>query len=337
MLRRRIIVLVSLVAVVSLASCGKSSSKHAVSKTTTTVAPKIAPLTGLPDASGASQKRSSLTVKIENTPEARPQTGIDMADVVYEEVVEGNITRFATIFNSQSPDTVGPIRSVRGMDPNIVWPLGGVFAYSGGTQVNVQKINGAPVLTIDETKAGDAMFRKSGKAAPHNLFGYPDKMWAKNGNPGPVPPRPLFHYGKVGAFTGEAVTSFTANFSRGYAPTYTWDAASKTWKRAIDAAPFMASDGKQVAPTNVIVQFTSYPAVSEGETLGTGQAWIFSNGQVVKGTWNRTVKENPTEFLAANGSRIELTPGSTFVELLPNTAAVDVVSPPTTTAATTKP
>ena len=72
-------------------------------------------------------------MKIENTPEARPQSGLDVADVVYEEVVEGGITRFWAIFNSHAPDHVGPIRSVRRMDPDIVSPLGGVVAYSGGT------------------------------------------------------------------------------------------------------------------------------------------------------------------------------------------------------------
>ena len=121
--------------------------------TTTTKAPPIAPLTGLVDPSGASLTRPAMSVKVENTPDARPQAGLDQADVLYEEVVEGNITRFVAIFNSQIPDVIGPVRSVRAEDPDIVWPIGGIFAYSGGAQVNVNAINAAPVNAIDESAA----------------------------------------------------------------------------------------------------------------------------------------------------------------------------------------
>ena len=143
--------------------------------TTTTVAVPIAPLTGLPDPSGASLTRPALSVKVENTADARPQAGIDQADVVYEEVVEGNITRFVAIFNSAVPDVIGPVRSVRAEDPDIVWPLGGIFAYSGGAQVNVDAINAAPVHAVDEDAAGSAMVRNEPsqppRDAPHNLYG----------------------------------------------------------------------------------------------------------------------------------------------------------------------
>ena len=136
-----------------LTACGGGGSKSAVPKrttttvpaTTTTVAPPTAPLTGLPDPTGASRARPVLSVKVENTPDARPQAGIDQADVVYEEVVEGNITRFLAMFNSTVPAVIGPVRSVRQEDPDIVWPVGGIFAYSGGAAVNVDAINAAPL------------------------------------------------------------------------------------------------------------------------------------------------------------------------------------------------
>src|SRR5262249_53671672 len=133
--------------------------------TTTTVFVPTAPLTGRPDPSETSQTRSALSVKIENTPEARPQSGLDVADVVYEEVVEGGITRFWAIFSSAAPQVVGPIRSVRLMDPNIVTPLGGVVAFSGGTPDNVALIRSTPTVTVDEDNAGDAFFRESTRFA----------------------------------------------------------------------------------------------------------------------------------------------------------------------------
>jgi len=193
------------------AACGSGSAAQTTATTrstappttTTTVFVPTAPLTGLPDPSGASQTRAALSVKIENTPEARPQSGLDVADVVYEEVVEGGITRFWAIFNSAAPAVVGPIRSVRLMDPNIVTPIGGVVAYSGGTPDNVALIRATPTVTVDENNAGDAFFRESTRFAPHNLYGDTSKLWARGGEP--VPPHPLFTYlAKGESFAGLA-------------------------------------------------------------------------------------------------------------------------------------
>src|ERR1039458_3522729 len=150
------------------------------STTTTTTLPQYptAPLTGLPDPSGLSVKRPALTVKIENTPQALPQWGIDQADVVYEEIVNGGITRLAAIFNSHAPAKVGPVRSVRPTDTQVVWPLGGIFAYSGGAPYAVASISTAPVKLIDESSAGTAMFRDPNLYAPHNLFAIAPQLFA---------------------------------------------------------------------------------------------------------------------------------------------------------------
>ena len=227
--------------------------------TTTTTAPPIAPLTGLPDPSGASLRRAALSVKIENTPEARPQSGLAQADVVYEEVVEGGITRFWAVFSTGAPDTVGPIRSVRLMDPDIVSAIGGVVAFSGGTADNVALVRACPVVWVDESNAGDAFFRSNDRYAPHNLYGYPDKLWARGGEP--VPPRPLFTYLAAGAsFGGERIDQFRVGLSPGYDPTYTYDAASRTWKRSYGTTAFNDVNGTQIAPTTVVVQFVDYPA-----------------------------------------------------------------------------
>lgn len=151
-----------------------------------------APLTGRPDLTGVAHRRAALAVKIENTPDARPQAGLDTADVVYEEQVEGGITRFWAVFNSVSPGDVGPIRSVRAMDPNIVAPLGGIAAFSGGTLPNETRIRQAPVTWVDQTNAGPAYYRTPTRAAPHNLYAHTAFLWERPARP--VPPPPLFHY-----------------------------------------------------------------------------------------------------------------------------------------------
>ena len=307
--------------------------------TTTTVFVPTAPLTGLPDPSGASQTRAALSVKIENTPEARPQSGLDVADVVYEEVVEGGITRFWAIFNSAAPQVVGPIRSVRFMDPNVVWPIGGVVAFSGGTNANVALIRDTPTVNVDENNAGDAFFRESTRFAPHNLYGDTAKLWARGGEP--VPPHPLFTYlGKGETFVGDGIDQFRVGFNPGYDPTYTWDPATKTWKRSYGQFPFNDVSGQQVAPKNVIVQFVHYPAGAEGELIGEGEAWVFSDNKLLRGKWVKPNAETPTQFLNSFGVPIALTPGRTWVELLPTGSPVDLVAsppPPPTTIPPTLP
>jgi hypothetical protein len=301
--------------------------------TATTPPVPVAPETGRPDPTGASLTRPALWVKIENTPEARPQMGLDMADVVYEQVTEGGITRFISLFNSQIPDVVGPIRSTRAMDSDVAAPLGGVFAYSGGIPQSVGLINQAPVAAINETAAGPAMFRDRSKRAPHNLYGHPNDLLGLGGGQ-PAPISPLFAYLGAGqTFAGDPAPAVTVNFDAPYAPTYTYDPASHAWLRSIGSTPFVAASGQQIAPSNVIVQFVPCCLpIPEGGiyiTVGTGEAWVFSDGKVVRGTWSRNDRSEVTKFLDANNQLVRLEPGPTWVEFVPNGGSADIASPPT--------
>lgn len=313
-----------------LVSCGGGTERAvaprrvAPSATTTTSLAPTAPLTGLPDLRGVTRQRAALSVKIENSPDARPQSGLGVADVVYEEVVEGGITRFWAVFHSEAPEVVGPIRSVRRMDPNIVWPIGGVLVFSGGTNDNVALIRQTPTVTVDESNAGDAFFRERTRSAPHNLYGRTAKLWERGGEP--VPPRPLFEYlGRYESFEGEGIDRFRIGFDAGYDVTYTFDPATRTWKRSYGSVPFTDVSGAQVAPTNVIVQFVRYSRGADGELLGEGEAWVFSDHQLVRGRWVKPDPATPTRFVDDVGVPIRLTPGRTWVALVPEGAPVDLV------------
>jgi hypothetical protein len=298
---------------------------------TTTTAPPVQPLTGLPDPSGDSRSRPVLWVKVDNLAGegVRPQTGLEVADVVYEEVVERGITRVLAAFNSAVPDVVGPIRSVRLTDRNIVWPLGGIFAYSGGAAPAVDAIHEAPVNAVDESNAGDAMFRDNSKRAPHNLFGRGPALFDKGGDP--KPPPPLFQYLPAGQLpVGEPVGELRIALDPGYAPTYTYDGASNTWKRSIDGVAFTTESGEQIAPTNVVIQFVDYVGgvgadLAEGNTVGSGEAWIFTGGQLIRGQWTRPDRTQPAQYLDGAGNPILLGPGRTWVELPQVGTPVDVV------------
>ena len=322
-MRSRRLLLAAVLAVV-VAACGGGggtvAAKHkAAPPTTTTKGPPVAPLTGLPDPTGQSFLRPALSVKIENAPEARPQTGLQNADVVYEQIVEYGITRFMAVFNSNIPPVVGPIRSGRIMDPDLAAPLGGIFVYSGGIQQTEDAIKATPgVNVIVDTGSGGALFRDNSKVAPHNLYGHTDQLLANGGKP--APPPPLFQYLPAGVpFVGDNVNAFTIKYDPTFGqPTYTWDAAIGAWRRSVGATPFLTTDGGQVAPNNVIVQFVgSYLPSPEGgsfNTVGAGDAWIFSAGKMIRGKWSRTAQTSPTSFTDTNGVPVRLTPGRTWVE-----------------------
>jgi hypothetical protein len=326
---RPTVAVVATTIVLALAACGGSSGSKAdtgkkkpvASTTTTTKAPPTAPLTGLPDPDGAAQGRSVLSIKIDNDSSlARPQTGIESADIVWDEVVEGEGTRFLAMFQSQVPDVVGPVRSVRLTDPLIVWPVGGVFAYSGGAKYAVDSINQAPVVRIDESAAGDGMFRDSSRRPPHNLYAKPPVLFIKGGQP--VPPPALFDYAADAGATGGTASAVHIAFSnQEFAPTYTWDAASGTWKRSTRAGAFMAKSGTQIAPKNVVVLPVVYGGTglgnigAEAQLVGNGTVQVFTNGHVVTGTWTRPDKATPMKLVDAAGKPITLSPGTTWVEL----------------------
>jgi hypothetical protein len=280
----------------------------------------VAPLTGLPIARALLKNRSALTIKIDNTPQAQPQFGIEDADVVYEEIVEGGITRLAAIFDSHAPSIVGPVRSVRRTDREIVFPIGGIFAFSGGAEYAVKSIETAPVKLYDQTNAGDTMYRDNSRPPPHNLLANGILLMKKDGKPRPPPP--LFTYRTTSeSFKGPKITSFTVGFEAGYAVTYAWNSATKSWDRSIFGGPDKTANGVLVSPKNVIVMTVNYIGGvgvidSYAQLIGSGPVEVFSQGHLERGTWSRPDLRTAAIYRNAQGKLIRLTPGQTFVELM---------------------
>src|SRR3984957_5875414 len=317
-----VLVLAAIGGVVLFHSYSSTPTTTTTSTTTTTLPPyPTAPLTGLPDPTGLSVKSPALTVKIENTPEALPQWGIDQADVVYEEIVNGGITRLAAIFNSHAPAKVGPVRSVRPTDTQVVWPLGGIFAYSGGAPYAVASIETAPVKLVDESSAGAAMFRDPDLYPPHNLFAVAPLLFAFGGTP--VPPPPLFSYlSDKQTACGTTVASFLVPFPSYYPVTWTWDSASSSWDRTLFGKADVTGTGVRESPKNVIVMWVNYvngigTEASYANLQGSGKAAFFVDGKETNGTWSRGAsKGDVVQYKTLNGKPALMTPGQTWVELL---------------------
>ncbi len=331
-MRRAHVLAVSAVLVTGLVPIGVAGADSTTTTTTTTTTTsvpattttiehvRVAPLTGLPDPTGATDRRSALTIKIDNTPQALPQYGIQDADDVYEEVVEGGITRLAAIFNSHLPTVVGPVRSVRRTDREIVFPIGGIFACSGGAEYALKSIATAPVKFYDEANAGDAMFRDGQREAPHNLFANAVLLMKKDGKPRPPPP--LFTYRPAGtAAHGPRVSSFVVGFTAGYAVTYDWNATTRSWDRYLFGAPDRTTNGVLLSPKNVVVMTVHYIGGvgvidSYAQLVGSGPVEVFTDGVLQRGSWHRANLRTTTTYRSDGGKVIALTPGQTWVELI---------------------
>jgi hypothetical protein len=277
---------------------------------TTTVPAVVHPLTGLVVADAAAYTpRPALIVKIDNGVNSHPQTGLNQADIVYEEIVEG-VTRFAAVFNSMDSNPVGNIRSGRTQDVNLFASFNDpIFAYSGGNEtVNAAlAATGWTLLT-----QGNGMFRVDGRGgAPYNLYGNTSDFFAQAGDAGEAVPQ--FAYGTP---TGTPVTSIDLNIG-GVNVNWRWDATVGLFMRSENGSPHELTDG-QASTNNVVVLFMPYgtgPAGGpEAQPIGTGRAVVYSTGRKVEGTWTRQSPEQPFT-LEANGQPILLQAGRTWVEL----------------------
>lgn len=269
---------------------------------------------------GRDVHRPALAVKIDNASAARPQTGINEADVVYEEIVEAGLTRFIAVFQTTSPGTVGPVRSGRTSDPILLEgfdrPL---FAYSGANRGTNQAIDASPLVSVGYDDASSAYWRSSSRRAPHNLYASTDSLWAIHADRTDISPAP-FTFGWDGQPLPEsaiAVEGVSIDFGR-VVTDYAWDGSG--WQRSTNGAAHHDAAGVRVAPTNVVVQFTPYGRSAadnrspEALTVGSGTAWVFTAGHLIVAEWHRSDPGRPATIIL-DGEPVLLRPGRTWVAL----------------------
>jgi hypothetical protein len=336
---------------IGLVACGGHAAKLSVpasttsTTTSTTVAPTTTaapvaarcPLTDEPPPGGQVPQRPALAVKMDNLAAARPQYGLSAADIVYEEPVEGGITRFVVIFQCHSTARIEPIRSGRIIDPELLAPLGThvLLAYAGGIGPAVSAIDGSSVIDVGVDRAPiTAYWRDPSRYAPHNLASSTAVLYSVGWSEGAskAAPPPLFHYGSP---PPGAAPAASVHISFLYSNlTWSWLPAQQVWARSYaDTGPATMAEGGQVTAANVVVlRVVMYPSpyvedvtgVHENLLVltGSGPAQVFRNGAVISGTWVRPDLARATELLDSHGQVIPLSPGPTWVELVPTTIAV---------------
>lgn len=280
------------------------------------------PLTGV--ATRASADRPALAVKVDNVDAARPQGAIDRADLVYEEKVEGSLTRLIAVFHSDIPTAVGPVRSVRTTDIDVLDQLNTpLLAASGANPGVLAVVAGADLVNVNAIEAGGAYYRSPSKRAPHNLFARTADLYSAAGGQGGLPPQ-LFTYRRPGQSPAGGSASNGVDVDFGSADiSFRWSASAKGWVRSQNGSAHVVIGGQRLAPENVVVLEVTYGTSSidaespEAHTVGTGRAWVFTAGRLVAGSWSRSASDQPIAILDTDGDPIGLTPGQTFVELAP--------------------
>jgi hypothetical protein len=324
------------------AATSAATAKTSPPTPTPTPAPKFWPLTGLPAPQDASLGKRPLNVRLPNDPNARPQYGLSKADIVFEMIVEGGVTRFAAVFHSKEADVVGPVRSYRFSDLHITQMLRGALASSGSTveerDAVTTSIKAGNMLSVDADRDLKPYYRVSFRNAPNNEFtGTPALREAVNragGGPAvDVPSLAFFPPGTTDPATGglagsQPATKLTIPFMTIWATSFSWDAAAKGYRRSQGGVQTVDGDGSgPVLAKNVIVMNTDIWQTSVVEDslgskgldyrmTGGGAASIFRDGLRIDGTWKRDGPLDMFSFWDSAGKQILLEPGQSWIHFI---------------------
>lgn len=341
-MRRCVLALALAASAMLTAACGEQAPT-AQAPTSTVAAPTTAPppppppvavwpLIGRESETEAALDRPAIAVKIENSVSARPQTGLNQADMVWEEVVEGGITRYVAVYHSAVPPEIGPVRSIRPMDAAIAAPLQGMFAFSGGQPDFVAAIGAAGLQVLSHDAGASGFFRSPTRYAPHNVYADP-RVFLEQADPDhrAAPPE-QFHFATgdeepTAVAAGTPATEVDLTLSGASSPRWTWSPRNQAWLRAEDGTRAVDVTGAGLRATNVVVLRvdvvnTSYrdPAgnpVPETVLVGEGEALVATGGATVAATWSKASPADPVVLTGPRSAPVRLAPGTTWVELVP--------------------
>jgi len=294
-----------------------------------TVAKGVSPLTGLPYQGDG----KAIMVQMENTPAARPQSGITKADLIYEMEVESYITRITAFFLSSYPTKVGPVRSVRKQHMYLWSEWNYMYVFWGGSVNNPsQNVNdiknslGITALGIDGMKTSAGLFRSSDRLAPHNAYANLDYL--KNNAYNFVPKQRTLYFDANASIQGSPATSVSLSYSSDNKIKYEYDKETKLYGKSINGnAVVDKEDGTKLYVKNIIVQhaghyFVAGTVYTNIVLVGSGKAEYFTEGVMRTGTWERKDDNSLTKYYDENGKEIAFKPGTTYIQIVRTETAV---------------
>lgn len=289
----------------------------------------IAPLTGL----GVNEDlpKRIVTVMINNAPEARPQSGLDKADIVYEVLSEGSITRFVSLYHSQQPKKIGPVRSIRPYYIDIASGFDSIMVHAGGSPAALTTLRNRGMAHLDEIyNAGSYFWRESFRRAPHNLYTDLEQIWTGSRTLGfreeATIPNVLFADPEA-EVRGDAAETIQLRYPGGYRVSYEFDEDTGRYNRFTSGkAHTDLTTGEQLSATNVLVIFSRHRILDhegrrEVDVFGPGRGYIFQKGKGREIAWER--KDGLIRAYAPDGKEIPMRPGNTWVNILPESSHIE--------------
>lgn len=266
-----------------------------------------------------------LAVKIDNVPAARPQTGLSKADIVYVEPVEGGLSRILAVFSSHLPKVVGPVRSARESDLDLLRQFGRpAFAYSGAQSKLLPLIHRAPVHDMSAGRVPGPYFRGGSRSAPHNLYAHPRKLLARAPHASAL--------GDIGFRRGapppggKAETSRTVRY-HAFSVTFRWSRKQERWLVSMDGSPAKTTDAGRIGARTIVVQYTTIrPSRFHDflgnvspytKTVGSGKALVLRGGKAYQARWSRPKAKGGTRFTTWSGKPMTFARGQVWVVFAP--------------------
>ncbi len=326
-----------------LSSCGPRHMRArkatgpagSVASTTVTTPPQpVWPLTGMPIPPGSPDaQRRAVAVKIDNeTRFSQPQWGLNHADLIVEEVTEGSGTRFMAVFQSQGADKIGPVRSVRPVDVKLRQILGKpILAFSGGQPAILDMVKAAGIDYFTEGTA--TMNRDRSRKSGHDVFTSTDALWAAV--PDNATPPPLFaNFSQAPLVGGRAANNVSINLTPIEKSKWVYDSSAGKYTRLYNGSPQILGDGSQLQANNIVVQVVDElqtglfdvlkAPVPDWQVFGSGKVYVIRNGQAVEGHWERAPDSPHLSLTGPDGKPLTLSPGSTWLSLLPSKSSIDI-------------
>lgn len=288
------------------------------------VKPITSPLSGLA-VTPAQQKLPVIGVMIENSPDARPQSGLDQAGVVFEAIAEGGITRFLALYQETSPEVVGPIRSSRPYYLDWEMAFNAAYAHVGGSPDALARIKAIGVRDLDQFYNSPAYHRVSWRFAPHNMYSSLDALRNLAISKGYTTSTftPLPRKDKEEPASTPAATSINIAMSGAeYNDHYDYNPATNSYNRSEGGQKHIDNETKaQLSPKVVIALAMPYSLMADGyhseyQTIGSGSMLVFQDGNVIQGTWSKGQPSEQFVFKDAAGKPIQLDPGQTWITVV---------------------
>lgn len=283
-------------------------------------------LTGNEVADQATTTQAATAIMIENSPDARPQSGLKAAGVVFEAVAEGGITRFLALYQQEKPQLIGPVRSLRLYYVDWLAPFQASVAHVGGSKFALDEIRNGSYRDIDQFFNAGTYWRSTDRYAPHNVYTSFQRLDALNAAKG-------YTQSTVTGFARKDVAPSPAPNAKSinvtisgpsYNSSYTYDAASNTYLRSQANQPHLDREAGQITPSSVVVMNVAMTKVLEDgyreqiTTVGEGKVTIFQDGIVTEGKWKKPDRNSQISFIDAAGKPIELNRGQTWLTAIPN-------------------